>query len=235
MPFNIGGYIYNGGQADTQDYYNIVTRGLVLNLDASAPSSYPGSGTTWNDLSTQTNSGSLTNGPTFNSTNGGSIVFDGTDDYATLPDFSSQFTGNKITVFSWAKVTSSVSKPTCLSFNGAFNFFYPGFRISNPNLTQLYWDSATLWKNATTYYTLGDIKCFAWTLDTTSLIFYNNAVADGTGTVNTFAPSGPIRLFFANAGEYQFGNVYTVCIYNRILSAAEILQNFNVQRSRFGI
>ena len=65
MPFNIGGYIYNGGIADPQDYYNIVNRGLAMNLDASAPSSYPGSGTVWSDISGQANNGTLTNGPTF--------------------------------------------------------------------------------------------------------------------------------------------------------------------------
>ena len=59
----------------------IVTNGLVLNLDAANMKSYPKSGTTWRDLSGFNNSGSLTNGPTFNSANGGSIVFDGVNDY----------------------------------------------------------------------------------------------------------------------------------------------------------
>ena len=86
MPFNIGGYIYNGGIADPADYYNIITRGLILHLDASAPSSYPGSGTTWSDISGNNHVGTLTNGPTFSTDGGGSIVFDGTNDYVTIPD-----------------------------------------------------------------------------------------------------------------------------------------------------
>ena len=63
---------------------HIITDGLVIALDAANTKSYPGSGTTWSDLSGNSNNGTLTNGPTFNSRNGGSIVFDGVDDYVTL-------------------------------------------------------------------------------------------------------------------------------------------------------
>ena len=59
----------------------IVTDGLVLCLDAGDKMSYPGAGTTWTDLSKNKNNGTLTNGPTFDSANGGSIVLDGTNDY----------------------------------------------------------------------------------------------------------------------------------------------------------
>jgi hypothetical protein len=60
---------------------SIVTSGLVLCLDAANPKSYPGSGTTWTDLSGNGNNGTLVNGPTYSSVNGGSIVFDGSNDY----------------------------------------------------------------------------------------------------------------------------------------------------------
>ena len=63
---------------------DLVQNGLVLALDASDRNSYPGSGTTWRDMSGNSNNGTLTNGPTFNSANGGSIVFDGSDDYAQI-------------------------------------------------------------------------------------------------------------------------------------------------------
>ena len=66
------------------NYEGIVTNGLVLNLDAGFDPSYPTTGTTWYDLSGNTYNGTLTNGPTFNSENSGSIVFDGTNDYAQL-------------------------------------------------------------------------------------------------------------------------------------------------------
>ena len=62
----------------------IVNNGLILALDAADNNSYSGSGTTWSDLSGNNNTGTLTNGPTFGSTNGGTIVFDGTNDYAEI-------------------------------------------------------------------------------------------------------------------------------------------------------
>jgi hypothetical protein len=84
----------------------IVTDGLVLALDAANVKSYPGSGTTWKDLSRGGNNGTLINGPTFNSANGGSIVFDGVNDYIDCGNGSSlQITGS-ITVETWVYLTS---------------------------------------------------------------------------------------------------------------------------------
>ena len=68
---------------------NIVKDGLVLHLDAANYKSYPGSGTTWSDLSGNGNNGTLTNGPTFDSGNRGSIVFDGSNDFVYLSNPSS--------------------------------------------------------------------------------------------------------------------------------------------------
>ena len=79
---------YFAGQSDKmvvqRDYEGIVTNGLVLNLDAGYLPSYPQNGTSWYDLGPSGNTGTLTNGPTFSSTNGGGIVFDGVDDYAEV-------------------------------------------------------------------------------------------------------------------------------------------------------
>ena len=62
----------------------IVTDGLILSLDASDQNSYISGSITWTDLSENRNSGALTNGPTYSSDNGGSIVFDGADDYVSI-------------------------------------------------------------------------------------------------------------------------------------------------------
>jgi len=78
-----GKYFVNKG-----DYLGIVTDGLILNLDAGWYPSYSGSGTTWKDLSNNGNDGTLINGPTFNSLNGGYIVFDGASDYVGKTNFS---------------------------------------------------------------------------------------------------------------------------------------------------
>jgi len=62
----------------------IITSGCVLSLDAADKLSYKGSGTSWYDLSGNNTTATLTNGPTFNAANMGSIVFDGTDDKVTI-------------------------------------------------------------------------------------------------------------------------------------------------------
>jgi hypothetical protein len=106
-------------------YYGvIVSNCLVLSLDAAKRDSYPGTGTTWNDISGNRNNGTLTNGPTFNSGNGGSIVFDGTNDYvqtnydAALTDF---------TACVWFKVPDSTNVGSARILDKSFiNGFYLG-------------------------------------------------------------------------------------------------------------
>jgi len=83
----------------------IVTDGLVLALDAGNTKSYPGSGTTWFDRSGNARNGTLTNGPTFSSANGGSIVFDGVDDYVSCGN-PSIFQINQGTISAWVKTSS---------------------------------------------------------------------------------------------------------------------------------
>jgi hypothetical protein len=78
---------------------NIVRSGLVLALDAADRNSYRGSGTSWFDLSGNTNTGTLTNGPTFNGGNGGSIVFDGVDDYADFGNVLASLTNLTLECF----------------------------------------------------------------------------------------------------------------------------------------
>ena len=89
-------------------YPGIVKDGLILNLDAGNPASYSGIGTTWYDLSCNGNDGTLVNGVGYDSANGGSLVFDGDDDYITLPNnFLSWDTGNPFTISVWFKTTSN--------------------------------------------------------------------------------------------------------------------------------
>lgn len=214
----------------------IVTNGLTLVLDAANRRSYPGSGTSWNDLSGNANTGTLTNGPTFDSANGGSIVFDGSNDYVDCGNsLSTQFSSNSITVSCFAKISSVVSKNTLISFNGAFNFFLPGNRLTTTY--QLYWDSTSSWKNGIkSDWNVNQWYNFGWTISGVDLIFYVDGVPNGTSTLSVnFTPSSVTRIGFANAGEYATGNIANIQVYNRALSAQEILQNFNATRSRFGV
>lgn len=240
MPFNIGGHIYNGGIADPQDYLSIVNRGLAIQLDASAPSSYPGSGTIWSDISVNTNNGTLINGPSFNSDNGGSIVFDATNDYIDIPNNSTLNISTAITVESWiyATSTSAIQNVICkssLSQNTGYIFprtdngwssviFY--LHIGGWTTLSATWPSINAW-----HYT-------AATYDGSTMIVYINgsqsASKSQTGTIATntnYLALGQQPGY----GEYYGGRIANARIYNRALAAVEITQNFNVQRSRFGI
>ena len=128
----------------------IVSNGLVLNLDAAQLRSYPGSGTTWTDLSGNAYNGTLTNGPTFDSENGGSIVFDGTNDYVNLP--SSGFflastnnffasAGYAWTVSAWFKFP--VSPGGTRTGNTSWSIFGKAGGIGGSETITLYIGSAT--------------------------------------------------------------------------------------------
>ena len=103
----------------------IVTNGLVLCLDAANRKSYPGSGNIWRDLSGNGNNGTLTNGPTFSSANGGSIVFDGTDDIVLVNNSSSISPSSAITVSAFFKISSYTSNyaPICFKQNNYVSFY----------------------------------------------------------------------------------------------------------------
>lgn len=212
-----------------------VTSGLVLALDAADTNSYPRTGTTWTDLSGNAYNGTLTNGPTFSNTNGGGIVFDGLDDYIELgTNLSSNFSTNQITVCTFSRISSVVSKNTLISFNGQFNFFLPGNRLTTTY--QLYWDAASGWKNGnTSTWSTNTWYYLCWTISSTTLTFYVNGVSDGTAALLTsFAPASSTRIGFANAGEYATGTIANTSVYNRSLTATEVLQNYNATKSRFG-
>jgi len=214
----------------------ITTNGLVLCVDAADKNSYIGSGTTWNDVSGYDNNGTLVNSPTFNSGNNGNIMFDGVDDYVDLgTNLSGNFSSNQVSVCTFSKISSVVSKNTLISFNGQFNFFLPGNRLTTTY--QLYWDSVSSWKNGSkSDWTTNTWYYLCWTISSTTLTFYVNGVSDGTTTLSTsFAPTSFTRIGFANAGEYATGTISNTSVYNRALSATDVLQNYNATKSRFGL
>ena len=251
MPFNIGGYVYNGGTADPQDYYNIVNRGLIINLDASAPSSYPGSGTTWNDLSSNGYNATLINGPTYNTTNGGVLVFDGSNDYATVD------------VNSWIRSASSAYTFSSFFYLTISDGGAPYSLMTSPNdgdTNDGFWQHLNLgnwlWRTednvsgefggnveAPSPFSNGNWYHIATVVKTNSLIFYRNGLP--VATVSTAFNWANLRndhtayVYLATGygpgGYYLNGSIANFQMYNRELAAAEILQNFNVQRSRFGV
>jgi hypothetical protein len=228
----------------------IVTNGLVLSLDAADRNSYVSGSTTWNDMSGNNNSGSLVNGPTFSSANGGSIVFDGTNQYANLGNPNSLNISGSITIESWVYPTDittgvvkgiagrweSNAKSYKIAILNSTSKFY--IDISNAGTEDIYLQSTQNATINTWYHVVGTYISGA----SPSLNIYVNAqLSNGVliGTIPQSLFSGA-SLFLVGTDTISGGNFFTgriaeTKIYNRALSATEIAQNYNAQKSRFGL
>ena len=209
-------------------YESIVTDGLIFNLDAGFVGSYPTTGTTWYDLSGNNNNGTLYNGPTFNSANSGSIVFDGVDDYST--SFISS-PGSNFTISFWFNVISFGS--------GERQIFMPGggdqASVSIVNSRIGSWNGNS-YRYSPTVLSTNTWYNFVMT-NSTNTIFYLNGNLDSTYASTGNFNTGTATFSAAFGGASRFLNAYfsNVCVYNKTLSAAEVLQNYNAQRGRFGL
>jgi hypothetical protein len=226
----------------------IVTDGLVLALDAGNTKSYPGTGTTWFDKSGRGNNGTLFNDPTFNSGNGGSIVFDGTNDYIDLGNNSSITTFTSLTINTWVK-------PVTLP-----GFFNQGrIIIRGDDSYRLYWYDNGVGSSNKLYFFSSDIgetgladsvgyltsnfTVNSWYNITalyngsqTQLFVNGSLVATSAGKSGTITGTNNIQLGRSNGNEYFLnGNIASIQLYNRALSASEVLQNYNATKGRFGL
>ena len=226
----------------------IVTDGLVLCLDAGNTKSYPGSGTTWTDLSGQGNNGTLVNGPTYSSADGGSIVFDGVNDYVRILNPYNAYT-NQITVEWWTKRNGNlaVGSGWGLSQENANNNSNTYFLMHSSNGTNqmIFYVrdiSANVWRNLTIG-TVDTTPCYlVGTITSSAINVYKNGVLTDTGTGlsgNMSTYSTPVLHLGKDprygSGRFYNGSIFTASIYNRALTASEVQQNYNALRGRFGI
>ena len=212
----------------------------VLCLDAGSKLSYPGSGTTWTDLSGNGNNGTLVNGPTYDSANGGSIVFDGVNDYASTPLSLGGYTA--FTIAAWVKTT--VGGKDIIATYGVTNIFELWISTSNKVALYVYaTGGATSYRTSVASITTGSwIYCVGvYDGSTPTLNMYMNGVLSNgalTGTIPASVSTGASTVVIGNAnlgGFYFNGSMGQVSIYNRALSATEISTNFELLRGRYGI
>ena len=229
-------------------YYGptIVTSGLVLYLDAANKLSYPGTGTVWKDLSGNSNTGTLTNGPTFSAGNLGSIVFDGTNDYVNVPYNSILNTPNGATYEVWIKPTVATTGPFLnrgTSDSGATPD-NPRFIALSTGALYFDWNSSSsdvYLQTATGVVTMGSWnQVIGLATPSAQLRTFVNGVETSYSTRVNSLPSTLINtstsLEIGAATYYQFfnGSIAIVRLYNRVLSTTEILRNYNATKSRFG-
>ena len=206
------------------------------------------SGTTWTDISGNGNTGTLTNGPTYNGANYGSIVFDGVDDYVSKSSWTNPPT-NTLTIGCWVKFSDNVTDRYVLSFGkdiggatGGLALFAYGFnvvsdvlifefgsgigRVSSgiiPSLNIWYYLTVTADATNTKFYLNGELK---------------NTSSQGSGAI-TSLPTLSIGSYVNGVGTpgtyFHSGNIAQVSVYNTALTAAEVLQNYNATKWRYGI
>jgi len=224
----------------------LVTSGIVLALDAANIKSYPGSGTAWNDMSSTNNNGTLVNGPTFNSSNGGSIVFDGINDYVTMPSTGNvlSFGTNDFAVNFWIYMSSTANQTiftNYTSYNTGFvNYFFIGYLSglsgiyildSSGNTTSPTQVGASITQNTWTH--------IIFTRTGTTYYCYKNGVLVNSQSDTDVNYSGTGRTILLGGGlpdfGYMNGRIANTTVYNKVLSQAEVLQNFNAYRGRFGV
>ena len=221
---------------------SIVMNGLVLALDAGNPKSYSGSGTAWTDLSGNGNTGTLVNGPTYSSANGGSLVFDGTNDYVTLSSSQIAPGTGAFTWNFWIKLNDLSNSSIIFSGTGSnsdygvifaqpqnagygLGYYAGGYVIvDSPTLGSSWW--------YITFTGNGGAD------GSRNLKLYRNTIQAGSTYTNNYNFTSTTPIIGANHSsfaELMRGNISNVSYYNRALTAAEVSQNFNTLKGRFSI
>jgi formylglycine-generating enzyme required for sulfatase activity len=227
-----------GGRGVRTISSGIVTNGLVLWLDAGIAPSYAGSGTTWTDISGNRNNGTLTNGPTYNSSNGGSIVFDGVNDYISTV-FNRGILGNQTTLSCWFKYSGTAGRtysPIFGGIDGGGTEFFVGKDAGNTNIGVQDGNYNAAFVTGSNAFN-GDYHHIAYTYENGTGKIYLDGVLRNTGSFTKCNDAEQITIGYeAELSGYLFvGNIALVNIYSRVLSSSEVLQNFNAQKALFGL
>jgi uncharacterized protein (TIGR02145 family) len=222
----------------------VVTSGLVMHLDAGNSASYSGSGTAWTDLSTSGNNATLTNGPTYSSSNGGSIVFDGVNDAVLLNNATTFGSPADISINIWVRYTDFIATANGRAlFRGSSLSENVGFAVyqatdSPYNRVKCYVNLGTglTVLNSTTQLSTNQWYFVTVTYNSSVLSLYINGVLDasiaGSGGISWPSPARSPQ-FGEMFGTYFNGRIAQMTFYNRALTAAEVLENYNALRPRF--
>jgi hypothetical protein len=220
----------------------IVTDGLVLCLDAANTKSYVSGSTAWNDLSRGGNNGILTNGPIFNTGSLGSIVFDGTNDFVDCGNNSSLNLTNNFSLGVWVRPSSTqpsvdggiIGRLTETDgYAGYLLFYVRGTRIISLYIRSGIRASTSALTLDTNYYIVGTYN------GSTASIYVNGVLVNSNPTSVLAIPTGVNfhigKYTFSGSPRNFAGNIFNTQVYNKALSAQEVLQNYNATKTRFGL
>jgi hypothetical protein len=219
-----------------------VSAGLQLYLDAGNPASYPGSGTTWTDL-VAAKAFTLYNSPAYSSNNGGYLNFDpASTQWADATSLPSSLTTWTVEAWHYYAGTNNNGSPCIVTeayFGGPINYTVGNCTDSSPNLQVGYWDGNSFHPTPTgTVLTPGQWYQVVGTYDgTANRLYLNGAFVSSTASVSVPASVGAgIRLMRRwDADQYWGGRLGIVRIYDAALTAEQVTQNYDANRSRFGL
>jgi hypothetical protein len=237
MIIGSGVTIGSGVKLIVESSASVVTTGLQLYLDAGNASSYPGSGTTWTDLSGNSRDGTLTNGPTYSSADGGSIVFDGSNDFVQC---TGSLTVTAATFVTWIRRNGNQGQYDGILFSRGTNT--TGMNFFSSNQLGYHWNDSSSTYNWASGLTIPDLTwcMIAISVTNTAATAYLCQTSGTTTATNTVGHASSvlndIKLAVDDAAARYFaGNIAVAQLYNIALSADQVSQNFTADRARFGV
>ena len=211
-------------------YGNIVTSGLVLNLDAAKRDSYPGSGTTWRDISGFRRDAYFGNG-TFQVNDGSQsyISFDGIDDYVSTTALT---LANNFTAVSWIKLNPGFGSLMNI-LGGTDALWYPAVYSS-----KIQWYTGTGWRSGTTTFVANRWYQVAFRLDNSTGVARHSIYVNGqreSMTTDSFSSGILYHIGTIGGARYLNGQISIFQMYNIALTDEQVLQNYNSTKGRYGL
>ena len=226
---------YNATKKRFSPEENIVTNGLVLNLDAGNNLSYAGTGITAFNVAGIGYTAILVNSPTFTSSSGGGFVFNGTFKYILMPSIIDS--NNDLTVSFWNRRLSTGTIHNLL--HGVDQSGYFQIRYNASNAVQLVKSNAADMGSFTGYTSTANNDVYLTVRFTKSSnaydLYINGAYISSITNAQTFVTTGPLLGSGYPGSEHFNGNIYSFTYYNRVLTSTEILQNYNALKGRYGL
>lgn len=226
---------------------NLVTTGLVFDLDAGTASSYPGTGSAWNDLSGNGFNATLVGSPTYSSN---ALVFNGTSQYVTLPNLGMSPSGAR-TISAWVKPSSITGRMILFMYGSntgdalkSFFFLinvvnsgdiYVGFNNADLRTAGSLINTSAYWNVCASY--LGGA------LSLSNIAIYINGSSSSLTTAGAYIGSTPnttnanytIARSSTDSTAFYSGSIGRMSLYNVGLSSTQVMQNFNADKARFGL
>ncbi len=234
MPITVSGVTIEGGLLIESAAPPYVTTGLQVYLDAGNAASYPGSGTTWTSL-VNGYTGTLQSGATYSASNGGIISFNGTSGYVTLLNTTFRALTNNFSVEYWYQ--SNNNRPGLMNNGTGSNGFVFGYFSTAPtNFKVTKYGVIDIFAGSIPQNTSWHQAVLTYSSTTGTRVYIDGALSSPTSANTTnLSPGNTTFNIGVSEGNYHNGGIGIVRWYNTVLSASDVLQNFNADRSRYGI